>query len=147
MAFSVGAWLKATGYSQYEPNFRKHGYTSYHTVKELSRVDLEAAGVKDYGITRLASDVDYLKAVSEDEANPEAISECFSVHVVDHCVFVKWGTIMKPAARVPHQHITRKCNTFLDIFCLCTKTDHKPTNCILWLLQKLWNFKDCLTVL
>ena len=68
MAFSVGAWLKATGYSQYEPNFRKHGYTSYHTVKELSRVDLEAAGVKDYGITRLASDVDYLKAVSEDEA-------------------------------------------------------------------------------
>ena len=43
--------------------------------------------------------------------------------------------------------IARNVIHFLDIFCLCTKTDHKPTNCILWLLEKLWNFKDCLTVL
>ena len=68
MAFSVGAWLRATGLAEYEPNFRKHGYTSYHAVKELSRVELKAAGVEDYYISHLARAVDYLKAVSEDKA-------------------------------------------------------------------------------
>ena len=68
MAFSVGGWLKATGFSHYEPNFRKHGYASYHAVKELSLNELSAAGVEDDYVETLASDVDTLKAMSEDEA-------------------------------------------------------------------------------
>ena len=68
MAFSVGAWLRATGFSKYEPSFRKHGYASYHTVKELSSDELSAAGVEDRDVVYLANDVDTLKAVSEDEA-------------------------------------------------------------------------------
>ena len=83
MAFSVDAWLRATGFSKYESNFRKHGYTSYHTVKELSREHLEAAGVKDYNIAR---DVDYLKAVSEDEAIRElSVSVLVYKCMVDVC--------------------------------------------------------------
>ena len=60
------AWLKAIGYSQCAPEFLKHGYASYHAVIGLTLSELQAAGVR-YPNT-LASHVDGLKAVSEDEA-------------------------------------------------------------------------------
>ena len=68
LQFSVGDWLKATGYSKYEPIFLKHGYASYHVVKELTWDDLKAAGVEGYVADILADHVDSLKAMSEDEA-------------------------------------------------------------------------------
>ena len=41
------------------------------------------------------------------------------------------------------------CNTFSSGHVLFTyaKTDYKSTNCLLWLLEKLCNFKDCSLVL
>ena len=62
--FSVGDWLRASGYSKYEPEFLKHGYASYDAIVKLTRDDLRAAGVPGH----LTSEVDDLKAVSEDEA-------------------------------------------------------------------------------
>ena len=81
--FSVRDWLKAIDESEYEPNFLKHGYASYDAIANLTENELEAAGVPD----RLASDVDYLKAVSEDEAIRMLSVSVLTVHVGDHCVF------------------------------------------------------------
>ena len=57
-----GDWLRASGYSEYEPEFLKHGYASYDAIVKLTRDDLVAAGVPGH----LASEVDDLKAVSEE---------------------------------------------------------------------------------
>ena len=59
--FSVGDWLRASGCSEYEPEFLKHGYASYDAIVKLTRDDLEAAGAPGH----LAFVV---KAVSQDEA-------------------------------------------------------------------------------
>ena len=58
------AWLKEIGYSEYAPEFLKHGYASYHAIIGLTRSQLEAVGLPGY----LISDVEALQAVSEDEA-------------------------------------------------------------------------------
>ena len=63
--FSVRNWLKAIDYYyEYERIFLKNGYTSYDAVANLTKNDIEGLGV----LWPLASYVDYLKAVSEDEA-------------------------------------------------------------------------------
>ena len=66
--FSVRNWLKVIGYSKYEPNFLNHGYASYNAITNLTENNLKAAGVGGFDAGYLASYVDNLKAVSEDEA-------------------------------------------------------------------------------
>ena len=96
--FSVRDWLKAISVSKYEPNFLKHGYSSYDAITNLTVNKLKGAGLPEY----LARNVDYLKAVSEDAAIRELSVSVLAVHVGDHCVFV--GTIyLKQPDPQPHR--------------------------------------------
>ena len=48
-----------------------------------------------------------------------------------------YATVKK---KLDEYFIARNVIHFLDIFCFRTKTNHKSTNCLLWLLEELLNF-------